>query len=397
MHYYNRALELKEETIQHRRHIHKNAEIGLNLPKTVSYVMNVLTEYGFNPRKCGHGVIASLGQGGKTLLLRADMDALPLREESGESFACSAGNAAHACGHDLHTAMLLSAAKMLKEQEASLSGTIFFLFQPAEETFQGARDMIQAGLFDLIHPDAALALHVTAGRMKPGIVMYNSTSVMMSSVDGFRIHIQGKGAHGAYPQEGIDPITIGVHIHLALSELIAHETDPAHSCVLSIGHFEAGNAPNIIPDTAVMEGTLRTKNEAARERLLKRISTICDLTARQYGGDASIEVLSDMNVLHCDPQTTTDMIRYLRELPIPDLTEYPDITANASDDFAMFTSRIPSAYLHISAGFADERGDYPIHHPKVRFNEDVCPIGTAILSHCAARWLEEHQPEPSAE
>lgn len=391
MNEYSRALELKEETIRHRRYIHAHAETGLELPQTVDYVMQTLTEYGLHPRKCGHGVIASLGHGGKTLLLRADMDALPLKEESGETFACPTGKAAHACGHDFHTAILLTTAKMLKEQESKLAGTVFFMFQPAEETFQGARDMIAAGLFDQVQPDAALALHVTAGQMNPGMVMYNNTGTMMSSVDGFRIHIQGKGAHGAYPQDGIDPITIGVQIHLALSELIAHEADPAHSCVLSIGHFEAGKAPNIIPDTALMEGTLRTKDEAARKKLVKRIQEICDLTARRYGGSATIEVLSDMNVLNCDPETTTEMMSYIRELSLPDYTEYPGITANASDDFAMITSRVPSTYLNVSAGFPDERGLYPIHHPKVRFNEDVCPIGTAILTHCSLRWLEEHR------
>lgn len=391
MNYYQRALELKEETIKHRRYIHENAETGLDLPKTTAYVMKTLEECGLQPQMCGHGVIATLGHGGKTILLRADMDALPMKEESGEPFACPSGHAAHACGHDFHAAILLSVAKMLKEQEDQLQGTVAFMFQPAEEIFLGARDMIDAGLFEKTKPDAALALHVMAGKMNHGILMYNNTGTMMSSVDGFRIHIQGKGCHGAYPQDGIDPIAIGVHIHLALSELIAHEADPAHSCVLSIGHFEAGKAPNIIPDTAMMEGTLRTKNEEARAKLVKRIHEICDLTAKRYGGSATIEVLSDMNVLECDPQTTTEMVEYARELSIPELVEYPGITANASDDFAMITSRIPATYVNVSAGFTDERGQYPIHHPKVRFNEDVCPIGSSLLAHCAARWLEEHK------
>ena len=271
MNYYHRALELKEEIIKHRRHIHGNAETGLNLPKTTAYILSVLTEYGIDAKRLGHGILATIGHGDKTLLLRADMDALPMKEDSGEPFACPTGTEGHCCGHDMHAAILLGTAKMLKEQEDTLNGTIYLMFQPAEETFEGARDMIASGLLEQTKPDASLALHVMPGRQTPGTFMYNNTGIMMSSVDGFRINIQGKGGHGAFPQDAINPITIGAHIHIALSELIANEADPAHSCVLSIGHFEAGKAPNIIPHTAFMEGTLRTKNEETRARLVKRI------------------------------------------------------------------------------------------------------------------------------
>ena len=220
--------------------------------------------------------------------------------------------------------------------------------------------------------------------------MYNNTGIMMSSVDGFRIHIQGKGGHGAFPQLAINPITIGAHIHLALSELISSEADPAHSCVLSIGHFEAGKAPNIIPHTAFMEGTLRTKNEEARKRLVDRIKEICELTAKRYGGSAWVETLSEMSSLKNDPELTTNMVNYIYELPIPNLKGESGITANASDDYAMITNAMPSCYFNLSAGFEDERGDYGVHHPKVRFNEDALPIGASMLAHCAARWLEDN-------
>ena len=143
MNYYERALELKDETIANRRHIHKNAETGLDLPKTKAYVMEKLTEYGLEPKDCGYGVTATLGKGGKVLLLRADMDALPMPEESGEEFACPTGKEAHTCGHDFHAAMLLTAAKMLKEKEDTLEGTIKFMFQPAEETFEGSKRILR--------------------------------------------------------------------------------------------------------------------------------------------------------------------------------------------------------------------------------------------------------------
>ena len=184
MNFYERAVELNEETIENRRYFHTNAEVGLDMPKAQAYVMEKLTEYGLKPEKCGHGVTATLGHGGKVLLLRADMDALPMPEESGEDFACPTGTENHACGHDFHAAMLLTAAKMLKEKEDLLEGTVKFMFQPAEETFEGSKDMIEAGILENPKVDAALAFHVAAGQLPMGLVMYNDKDTMMFSVDG---------------------------------------------------------------------------------------------------------------------------------------------------------------------------------------------------------------------
>lgn len=390
MNYYERALELKDEVISHRRFFHTNAEVGLNMPKAVEYVMEKLTSYGIQAEKCGHGVTATIGKGGKCILLRADMDALPMPEQSGEEFACPTGTEAHACGHDFHAAMLLGAAKMLKENEASLNGTVKLMFQPAEETFEGSRDMIAAGILDSPKVDVALAYHVSPGKMPMGLVMYNSNSTMMFSVDGFRITIQGKGAHGAYPHTSIDPINIGVHIHLALQELIAREADPNAACVLTIGKFSAGAAANIIPDTAVLEGTLRTNNAKEREKLVKRIKEVAELTSAVYGGGVEVEALSSVPPLVCDSTFTNEIIGYMRELSIPGFSEYPGISASASEDFASIAEKVPSTFMYLSAGFLDERGEYSAHHPKVRFNEEVCPVGASCLAHCAEQWLKNH-------
>lgn len=387
MNFYERALELKEETIEHRRFFHTNAEVGLDMPKAQAYVMEKLTEYGLKPEKCGHGVTAVLGHGGKVLLLRADMDALPMPEESGEAFACPAGDKNHACGHDFHAAMLLTAAKMLKEKEDILKGTVKFMFQPAEETFEGSKDMIEAGILNDPKPDAALACHVAAGQLPMGLVMYNSKDTMMFSVDGFQITIYGKGAHGAYPQNAIDPINIGVHIHLALQELIARESDPTHACLLTIGQFQAGAAANIIPDTAVMQGTIRTNKPEAREKLVRRMKEVAEKTAAVYGGKAEIKMISEVPPLICDPDLTEEMVGYIKELPIPGLAFHPGISSSASEDFAIIAEKIPSAFLYLSAGYLDERGQYGAHHPKVQFNEDVCPMGAACMAHCAVQWL----------
>lgn len=389
MNEYERALELKEETIANRRFLHENAETGLHLPETKAFVMKKLKEYGIEPVECGEGVTATIGNGGKVILLRADMDALPMKEESGETFA-SQTQAAHTCGHDFHAAMLLSAAKMLKEKEAELKGTVKLMFQPAEETFQGSKDMLKHGILENPKVDAALAYHVSPGRFPVGLYMYNDKSTMMYSVDGFKITIQGKGSHGAYPQVGVDPINIGVHIHLALQELIARECNPSHACVLTIGQFEAGTAANIIPDTAILQGTIRTNEKEARELLVRRMKEVVEKTAEVYRGSATIEMISEVPPLICDSELTKEVVGYMKELEIPNLIPHPDVSSSASEDFAVIAEKVPSSFLYLSAGYLDERGDYPAHHPKVQFNEEVCPIGAGCLAHCARRWLEEH-------
>lgn len=391
MNYYERAQMLKDETIAHRRYFHTNAEVGLNMPKARAYVMEKLREYGLEPKECGHGVTASVGTGGKCILLRADMDALPMGEESGEPFACPTGTEAHTCGHDFHAAMLLTAAKMLKETEDSLEGTVKFMFQPAEETFEGARDMIENGILENLPVDAALAFHVTSGKMPVGIYMYNSTGTFMASVDGFKIKVKGKGAHGAYPQNSIDPINIAVHVYLALEALIAREADPSKMCVMTVGSFHGGTASNIIPETAEMQGTIRTNDKASRELLVRRMQEVAAKTAEVYGGTAEIEMLSQVPPLVCDPKLTNEIAGYMGTLGIPGAMPYPGVSANASEDFASVAERVPGTFMYLSAGFLDERGAYPAHNPKVLFNEEVCPIGAGGYAHCAAEWLKNNK------
>ena len=389
MNLYERALELKQETISHRRYLHQNAEVGLDTPKAKAYVIEQLRKCGMEPVECGHGVMATLGQPGKTLLLRADMDALPMTEESGLDFACTTG-ATHACGHDCHAAMLLTAAKLLKEREGELKGSVRFMFQPGEETFEGSRDMIKHGILEP-KPDAALAFHVAAGRMPLGLYLYNNTrEAMMFSVDGFQIAVTGRGSHGAYPHQAIDPINIGVHIHLALQELIARECDPSKACVLTIGQFSAGTAANIIPETAVLKGTIRTNDAKERAMLVRRLQAVSQATAAVFGGTAVVTWDCQVPTLVCDPDVVNAMAGYMGELPVPGLVGQPGIKASASEDFALIAEQVPSAFFYLSAGFQDEQGDAAAHNPKVRFHEDALPMGAAGLAHCALRWLEEH-------
>lgn len=391
MNYLKRANELLNETIANRRILHQNAEVGLHLPRTLEFVSQKLTAYGLQPEPCGNGLTATLGKKGKTVLLRADMDALPMEEQSGEEFASPSRSAAHCCGHDLHTSMLLTAARMLRENESNLEGTVKFMFQPAEEIFEGAREMIEAGVLNNPKVDVALAYHVAAGKIPLGIYMYNDNSTMMFSADVFRICIKGKGGHGAYPHLTADPINVGVHIHLALQELIAREADPAHACIITIGKFAAGDAPNTIPDMAILEGTIRCNDEKDRQYLLKRLEEVVFSCAQTYRATTEVKLISCVPPLTCDPEFTREIISYMNSSGIPGLIPYPDITASASEDFAYIAEKVPSAFMYLSAGFSDERGDYPAHHPKVRFNEEVCLHGSVLLAHCATEWLKNNK------
>lgn len=388
MDFWNRARELKEETISHRRFFHQTAEVGLELPKAKAYVMQSLREAGLIAQQCGAGVMAELGCGGRLLLLRADMDALPMAEESGLDFACTEGGA-HACGHDCHGAMLLTAAKLLRERERELKGRVRFLFQTAEESFQGAKDAIEHGILEPL-PDAALALHVAAGPAEPGALLYHDgSSPMLFSVDGFTIAIQGKGAHGAYSHLAVDPIRIGVAIYQALEGMIARETNPNRACVLSVGQFSAGTAANIIPETAVLRGTIRTNDQTQRELMTRRLTEISEATARTFGGRVQVIWDSQVPPLSCQPQLVQELAGYAGELP--GLRCLNGAAGCASEDFAYIAQQVPSAFFYLTAGFSDKRGEASAHNPKVQFNEDVLPIGAAVYAHCALRWLEDHQ------
>lgn len=390
MSYYDRALEMKDELVANRRYLHENAEVGLTLPKTRAYIEEKLREYGIEPKRCGEGVTGLIGKGGKVLLLRADMDALAMPEESGLPFASKNPNAAHCCGHDMHATMLLGAAKMLKEHENELKGTVKLMFQPGEENLTGSLNMLEGGILENPKVDAALAYHVGPGQLPIGMFMYNYNSTMMFSNNDLHIKVKGKGGHGALPQNCVDPISIGARIIIALQEIISREMDPHDACVITVGTFHAGTALNVIPEEAVMSGTLRADTKEAQQKLMKRVKEVAEATAKVYGAEAEVIVTTGGPPLICDSETTKDFVNYMRELKIPETMEYPNISASASEDFAFIAEKVPSTFMYLSAGFMDERGAASAHNPKVQFNEEVLPRGAAYLAHCAQRWLEEH-------
>ena len=342
MNYYQRAKQLQPEMVGDRRYFHRHAEVGRDLPKATAYVLNKLTELGCEPSEiCKSGVVATVGRPGKTVLLRADMDALPMIEESGLSFACTESAAAHTCGHDLHTAALLGAARMLKENEASLRGTVKLMFQPAEEIFAGCQTMIGAGVLESPKVDIAFAGHVTP-RYPTGEIALRS-GIAMASCYSFRILIHGSPAHGCYPEQSVSSINIGTHIYLALQELIARETDPMKSAVLTVGSFHSGSMPNTIPGEAVMEGTLRTFDQTLAKFLIERLNSVVEKTADAFRGSAEVEVMCDVPVEYNNPKLCGDICRYFRDLFGCEAKE--DILIAGSEDFAFISQKVPSVDL----------------------------------------------------
>lgn len=398
------AEALQSELIAHRRFLHAHAETGFDLKETLPYVKKALEDLGYDPKPCGKAGLVALAGGhtpGRVFLLRADMDALSIPEESGEVFACPNGKM-HACGHDLHTAMLLGAARLLKRHEAEIPGTIKLMFQPAEEIFEGSHDMIEHGLLTDPKPDAALMVHVMAGMpFPPGTVIVAPPGVSAPAADFFAITVRGKGCHGSMPNTGVDPLRTAAQILLALDEIRTRELAMSDQAVLTIGSFQAGSAANVIPDTAVMQGSLRTFDEETRASVKERITQIAQNVAAAFRADAKVTFGSGCPTLYNQEDLTACAGQYLKELLGPDrafsAAELQAMRGGqgasksaGSEDFSYVSQQVPSVMLALAAGQPDQGYAYPQHHPKVRFDESALPSGAAAYAYAALRYLQEH-------
>ena len=385
-----RAEELKDVIVKDRRTIHETPEINAELPETTKYVIKCLKEMGYEPKEiCNCGVVATTTpKPGKVLLLRADMDALPMQETSGVDFA-SKNNYAHTCGHDCHTAILLGAARLLKEREDELEGTVKFMFQPDEEGLTGAQAMIDAGVMENPKVDGACGMHITGEGLPCGHIGFHEGPFMASS-DRFTITIHGKGGHGAYPHTNIDPINVAAHTHIALQEIISREVNTAEPAVLTIGSIHAGDAPNIIPEYAVMEGSIRTYNNDVREYIKSRLVEIAQYTALKFRCTAEVVYTGGVCPLINESAFTKEMHGYISDfLGADKLHEIPAVMG--SEDFALLTGLVPGAFFNIGAEVADPEGRYSCHNPNVVFDESALPIGAATFANCAIQWLKNNK------
>lgn len=385
-HFLRRAKELEPVMQEYRHHLHKYAEAGEYLPKTTTYVMEQLRQIGLVPREiCQSGITALIkgGKPGKTILLRADMDALPMEEINDLPFK-SITDAAHNCGHDLHTAMLLGAAQILFEHREELCGNVKLMFQPSEELFTGSQKMIDAGLLQNPTVDAALGMHVVLDTPVPSLNY--GTGFMTSSCDGFKITIKGSGCHGAMPHLGIDPINAGIHLYSAFQNLIARECDPSEKASLTFGAFNAGSTANIVPDSAVLMGTLRTYNKVLRQKLVNRMREICEATETMFHVNVKYEILSDVPSTYSNPELTKELASYAAEI-IPDFICHTDYKVTPSDDFAFVSEHVPTVYVMV--GCRVDGCSVQHHNSGVLFDEEVLPYGTAVHAVCAYNWLNK--------
>ena len=290
--------------------------------------------------------------------------------------------AAHNCGHDIHTAMLLAAAQILHERRDELCGSVKLMFQPAEEVFTGSENMIKAGILSNPTVDAAMGIHVMLDTPVPSLNY--GTGFMTSSCDGFKITVKGVGCHGAMPHLGIDPINVGFHIYSAFQNLIARECDPGEKASLTLGAFNAGNTSNIIPDSAVLMGTLRTYNKDLRARLVKRMHEIAEYTGKVFGVAIEYESLSEVPSTYSDPALTRELAEYASEV-VPDFIKHTDYSVTPSDDFARVSEKVPTVYFMI--GCRVDGCTVQHHNPGVLFDETVMPYGAAVHAACAFNWL----------
>ena len=392
------AKALQEEIKSHRLWLHTHAETGFDLTETKPYVKSALMKMGYTVQECGKaGLVTTVGKpGGKVLLLRADMDALPIAEEADVDFACQNGRM-HACGHDMHTAMLLGAAKLLKAHESELDGMVKLMFQPAEEIFEGSKDMIASGVLENPRPDAALMIHVAAGMPLPaGTVVVSAPGVSAPAADYFTIRVHGKGCHGSAPQNGIDPLTAAAHILIALQEIHARELSASDEAILTIGTFHGGEAGNVIPDTATMGGTIRTYDEKTRAYLKERMTAIAKNVAEAFRAGAEVGFGSGCPTLVNDKGLSETVTGYLKDLlganrafTTAELSGGKPARGGGSEDFAYVSHEVPSLMLALAAGEPSKGYVYPQHHPKVKFGESVLSTGAAVFVDCALQYLRE--------
>lgn len=395
------AAALQPQLQTWRRTLHRHPELGFDLPMTKALVKQALTEMGYTPQDCGKaGVIALAGgkRPGKVILLRGDMDALPIKEESGEEFSSEIEGVMHGCGHDMHTAMMLGVAKLLKAHEDEIEGTIKLEFQPAEEIFAGSSDMIANGLLENPHVDAAVMFHVIAGQPVPhGMVLVPGGGITMASCEQYDIVVHGKGGHGSTPENCIDPITAAAHIHLALQEINSRELDPHSYGVFTTGSFQAGAAANVIPDSATMKGTIRTidPDNAVGAQIRERMTAIVEGIAAAYRCTAEVTFHDYCPCMVVNKELAQSALTYMTELLGQGALDMARIGADkpggGSEDFAFVSHEVPTVSMFLSAGNSKEGYLYGQHHPKVRFDDSVLYEGSAAYVYMGLRWLADHK------
>ena len=342
------AASVLPEVIEWRRHLHENPEIGFDLPNTVKFVCDKLDEFGL-PYKVDQGskcsVVAEINPGaaGRCIALRADMDALPVKEETGLPFASKVDGRMHACGHDAHTACLLGTAKVLAAHKDEIHGRVKLIFQPAEELGTGSVGICESGALDDV--DEIVGMHVgniNAGS-KPGTLVF-ARDAMMATMDKFTIDVVGKGAHGALPHLSVDPVVIGSYIVCAIQEMIPREIDATEPVVVTTGVFQSGTAFNVIPDTAHLEGTTRVLHADTRDFVERRLGEIATNVAKAYRAEVVYKFFRQPPPLVNTPEVVDKVMACAKEL-YPEDTVYQKKPVMGGEDFAWYLEKKPGCFF----------------------------------------------------
>lgn len=383
------AQEIKDDLIKWRRGLHQIPEIGLELPQTTDYICKVLDEMEVDYQRAYGtecGIVASLGKGssGKCLALRADTDALLVKEETGLDFASTNGKM-HACGHDAHAAILLAAIKVIKEIEDKLDGRVKFIFQPGEEISAGAQPMIEAGVMGDV--DFILGIHVGTVSSGPSGIISTKEGPLMACLDNFELRVRGLGAHGAYPHTGVDPIYIASSIIVNLQEVISREINPLEPAVISIGMIEGGTVYNVIPEEVIIKGTARSVNHETREYVAKRIGEISKGIAQSLRGsvdyDYSFGAPPLINDSEISQRAYASAVRALGEESV----QWQDNPVMGGEDFAYYLLEKPGAYMFLNTPMPIDGVVYANHNPKFAIDENQLKKGVAFFAQAVYDYL----------
>lgn len=396
------AQAIQSAIVGWRRQLHQIPEVGVDTPKSEAYICGELDKMGI-PYKKGigkHGVVALIEgkKPGKVFALRADFDALPIVEDTDLEFASKNG-CMHACGHDAHASMLLGAAKLIKDNIDSLEGTVKLIFQPGEEGCPdgpgGAKRMLDDGAFENPKPDAIAGLHIgTIWRqegMNLGDVMIHYGG-MMACMDRFSITVKGKGAHGAQPNNSIDPISIAAHIVTEIQTIISREIDPLEPGIISICQIHAGSAFNIIPNDCFIEGTVRALSNEMRKYLANRIGEIAKTVAEGMRGSVEFNYNWDGPApLVNNAQVTGEFRAVAEELFGKDKVKELARPSMGGEDMSFFLEQVPGTFFFLNSYNPAKKADVAHHNPKFVLDEDVFWIGSAALAGMALTWLKTHK------
>lgn len=396
--YLERAKQLNADMAAHRRQFHKNPELGLHTPKTSAYIWEKLVEMGYEPEHVGDSsIVATAGQGEKTFLIRADMDALPIRENTGLEFCSAVDGCMHACGHDCHAAMMLGAAKLLKEQESQLKGKVRIFFQAGEEILDGAKEAVEAGLLEHPHVDAAMMIHIMSSTpIAEGSLCFPTDGACYASADWYRVDVAGRGGHGAMPHTTTSSVNTVCAINAGIQDIMSVVAAPSANAAMTVGELHAGEAGsgNVIPASAYLAGTIRTFDENVRTTIKESLERMAAGTAAARKTTAVVSYSHSAPVVKHDSQMRQFAMETLRqafgEASVVDMKEIfggAFDKASASEDFAYIAERVPSTILFLAAGTPANGYTAPGHNPKTDFNEEVFYVGAAAYAEVASQWL----------